>query len=146
MSATLEAEPKATTAVAVPNITPERAIELYIAVRDRKRDMEAAHKEALKPLDTALERLELTLLAQLDEAGVERVGSKLGTAYKITRTSATVSHWSETLAYIQEHEAWELLEARVNKTAALAIMEETKEPIPGVTVRREHTVNVRRAS
>src|SRR3954463_12947993 len=148
MSATLD-HPNTTTVVASPappTLTPERAIELYIALRDRKTAMEEAHKAATKPVTDAMARLEATLLAHLDQAGVEHMGAKAGTAYKTVRTSCTVSAWSATLDYIRDNELWELLEARVSKTVALAIMEETKQPIPGVAVRRELAVNVRRAS
>lgn len=121
-------------------------IEKYLLVRDKKEALDKQHKEALKPYNEMLERLENMLLERLNAAGTDNTAVRgVGTAYKSTRTSVTCNAWSQTLDYIIEKEAWELLEARVNKTAALAIMEETKAPIPGVVVRQELTVNVRRA-
>ena len=50
--------------------------------------------------------------------------------------------WPETLRYIREREAWDLLEARVSKTAAAVVVEETGAPIPGVETTSEIRVNV----
>jgi hypothetical protein len=69
-----------------------------------------------------------------------------GTAYRTVRTSAKVIDWVQTLTYIREHNAWDLLEARVSKLAAQELIKETKLPIPGVETSSEVCINVRRAS
>lgn len=140
-------QPAPTTAPQTPPqtmMTTNQMIEKYLALRDRVADIRKRHVGELAPYNDAMVMLENILLDKLNAAREESVRTKAGTAYKTTRTSCTVAEWSKTLAYIQDNDAWELLEARVSKTAVEAIMQETQAPVPGVTVRREVALNVRR--
>ena len=74
-----------------------------------------------------------------------------------------VEKWSETLEWIKTHGAWDLLEARVSKTAVDAVMQDLAarcggsgccwgvqvQPqdliVPGVKISKEQGLNVRRA-
>lgn len=129
---------------AAPTKTLDWYVDRYIRLRDKIAELDAARKAELKPYREALGNLEGIMLQTLNEQGAESLRTAAGTVYKSTQTSATVNRWSETLAYIQAKEAWELLEARVSKTAVMSIMQETGEPIPGVVLRQEETLNVRR--
>jgi hypothetical protein len=120
-------------------------ISKYIQLRDRKREMEQRHKDELRPYTDMMLQLEGRLLAELDRAGVNSMKAPGGTVYRAVRTSATVQDWDRVFAFIRRHELWELLEARVSKTAALAVIEERGEPIPGIAIARAATLNVRRA-
>jgi hypothetical protein len=91
-----------------------------------------------------MERLEAWFLHQLQENGIESAKTADGTAYQTVRTSATVNDWDVLLTHIVENKLWELLERRVNKTAVEEIIEAAGEPPPGVAIRRERRVNVRR--
>lgn len=122
----------------------DELIRTYVALRDKIRDIEKAHVEQLRPYREALAYREANLLEALDRAGLQHMKSPHGTAFKSVRTSAKVVDWPATLGYIREREAWDLLEARVSKTAAVAITEDTKQPIPGVEISSELTINVRR--
>jgi len=115
-----------------------------IKARDRLAAMKKDYSESIQPFLALQERLEAALLETLNEIGGDSIKTKAGTAYKTTRTSAKVERWSLTLDYIRAKEAWELLEARVSKTAALEIVKETGTSIPGVTISTEVALNVRR--
>lgn len=129
-----------------PNMTVDTMIEKYVALRDRKKALEDSHKAELVPFNQALDRLEGYMLEALNEAGLDSMKSPHGTAYKTMRTSAKVINWTETLTFIREREAWDLLEARVSKLAAQEIIKETSQPIPGVETSSELVVNVRRSN
>lgn len=90
-----------------------------------------------------LSRLGNLILAELQAAGVNSMASAEGTVYKSTETSVSVKDWPATLSYIQQNQLWDLLEARVAKTAAVTIMQETQAPIPGVQVSQEIVLRVR---
>lgn len=120
-------------------------VEKFVALRDKKEAIQKEHKEQLDPYNKALGQIEAALMDALNKAGADNMKTPGGTFFKTTRVSATVTRWSETLDYIREKEAWELLEARVSTTAAEAIIQETQAPIPGVTVKRDARLNVRRA-
>lgn len=124
-------------------MTPADMIEKYLALRAKVAKIEARHKEELSPYTTVREQLENLLLAHLNDTGTDSAKCKAGTAYKSTTTSVTVKDWPSTLAYIQEHQLWDLLEARVSKTATVEIMEERKQPVPGVQITRAVVLRVR---
>lgn len=117
----------------------------YLALRRRVAEIKERHSAELAPYALVMGSLENWMLSDLNDAGVKSMRTDAGTVYTSTRTSAKVVAWSKTLDYIREHEAWELLEARVNKTAAEAVIQETGEPIPGVEVSRDTSLNVRSA-
>ena len=125
-------------------LTSDQLIGAYVQLRDKVDSIKKQQTEALVPYRSAMNRIETTLLDRLNEEGAEAFRAKSGTAFKHTKTSVTCNAFSATLEYIKEHDAWELLEARVSPTAAQAIIEETKQDIPGVVVRREIVLSVRR--
>lgn len=117
----------------------------YLALRRRKEQLQEMHKKALHPFNDMLSTLANLILAELQQAGVTSMSSPDGTVYQSTETSVTVKDWAATLSYIQANQAWDLLEARVSKTAVMAVMDETSEPIPGVNVSQETVLRVRRS-
>jgi hypothetical protein len=117
----------------------------YLALRRRKEELADYHKKQLAPFNQMLATLGNLILAELNAAGVSSMASPEGTVYKSTETSVTVKDWPVTLAYIMAHQAWDLLEARVSKTAVLTTMNEKAEPVPGVAVAQEIVLRVRRS-
>jgi len=117
----------------------------YVALRDRKKELDDAHKKEMEPYNLHMGNIEAALLDILNSNKADNMKLPGGTFYKTTRTSAVVTRWADVLDYIREKEAWELLEARVSTTAAQAILEETQAAIPGVEVKRETRLNVRRS-
>lgn len=147
MSETLEKPPPAGPTVGDlrSRFTPADMIEKALLFRDKIAEIKKRQTQELEPLRSMLELLEAALMEGLNEDGADSIKCEAGTAYKTTRTSATVDAWSDTLDYIRDKEAWELLEARVSKTAALEIMKEIQGPIPGVRVTTEVALNIRRS-
>lgn len=129
-----------------PSMTPDTMIEKYVKLRDRKNELEEKHKQELAPFKQLMDELEGWLLEALNAADLQSMRSPHGTAYKSIRTSATVRERQAFLDYVIANQAWDLIESRCNKTTAFGIIEETKQPIPGVDTTSEVVVNVRRAS
>lgn len=128
-----------------PSFTTAQMVEKYLALRDKKAEIEKAHKTQLSPYNVALAQLEAFILDDLNNMGGDSLKTENGTAYKTTRTSASVKDWPATMDYIKQNAAWDLLEARVSKNAVLAAIEETGAPVPGVNVTQETTLNIRRS-
>jgi len=124
-------------------MTPAVMIEKYLQLRRKVDEIKEKHKTELAPFLKVMEQLEAGLLDHLNQAGTDSTHAKAGTAYKNTVTSVTVQDWAKTLDYIKETNSWDLLEARVSKTGALEIVEETKEPIPGVQITQVIVLRVR---
>lgn len=125
-------------------MNPADMIANFIKLRDRIAEMEKQHEEKLKPFKELRNRLEGMILDHLNQSGLDNIKSDAGTAFRSVLTSAKVDDWGVALDYIRSYELWDLLEARVNKTAVLSIIEETGRTIPGVTVGQIARLNVRR--
>lgn len=123
----------------------DKIVERYVKLRDRKSQMDAAHKAAVAEIANAMTRLENAIQVTLDKQGVEAVRTEHGTAFKSTSTSATVADWDSLLSFIRENERWDMLEKRVAKTAVDAFREEHDDLPPGVNYRQAVSIGVRRA-
>lgn len=151
MNETTTVVPEEPQASAAPTVNPmigrpaDWLVEKYIALRDKKKEITERHKKELEPYNLNLGLMEAALLDILLSNKADNMKLAVGTFYKTTRTSAVVTKWADVLDFVREKDAWELLEARVSSTAAQAILEETKAPIPGVEIKRETSLNVRRA-
>lgn len=128
-----------------PNLTTAQMVEKYILLRDKKAEIDKRHKAELAPFNLTMGQLEAFMTDDLNNTGGESLRTEHGTIFKSTRTSATVKDWPLTFEYIQKHDAWDMLEHRVSKTAVLAAIEETGQPVPGVSVSQETTLNIRRS-
>lgn len=125
------------------NIT--ELVERYLKLRDKKADLKAEFDKKTEAINNALEMAENALLAFFNANGMDSASCPLGTAYKSTRTSATVADWDAALGFIRERELWNLLERRVAKKEVEAYVETEGDLPPGVNWRSDVTINVRRS-
>ncbi len=120
-------------------------VEKYIKLRDAKAAIQNGVKEKLARIDAGLAIAESALMDIFNTQGIDSVGCSAGTAYKTTRTSATVNDWDAALGFIKENEAWHMLEKRVAKTAVEDYVAETQDLPPGIKWAEFVTINVRRS-
>jgi uncharacterized protein YchJ len=130
--------------MATINIT--NLVAKYIAARDMKAKLDAAHKTKLEPLVAAMEKTEAAILDFFNKHGIDNAKCEAGTAFKASRTSATVNDMDAFLAFVKENEAWHFLEKRVAKTQVDEYVEAHKDLPPGISYTRMAALNVRRAS
>lgn len=71
--------------------TVDQVVSKYVELRDRKAEIEAKHKEELRPLREALDSLEAWLMDQLNKQGVDSFKTKQGTAYKSVSTATSMA-------------------------------------------------------
>lgn len=124
------------------NTDIEQIVQFYVALRDRKVEMEARHKEELEPIKHDMELIEAALLKLMHEQHVESFKTAAGTAYETIATSVKVRDWNAVLEHIITNNLWNWLEARVNKTAYL----ESGTALDAIEVNRIAKVNIRRAA
>lgn len=120
-------------------------VEKYLKIRDKKAELKAKFTKDTEALDHALEVAENAILAFFNEHGMDSASCANGTAYKSTRTSATVADWDAALEFIKTGERWEMLERRVSKAAVEAYVESEGDLPPGVNWKADVTINVRRS-
>ena len=122
------------------------AVSLYIQMRDKKAQMKADFEASIAPLNEKMEKLEAKLLDVFNKTGMDSVKTEHGTAYTTTRTTASVSDRDTFMEYVKANEEWSLLEVRASKTAVEQFKAVHDDIPPGVSIREERVVNIRRSA
>jgi hypothetical protein len=118
----------------------------YIRARDIKKRLEEEHKTRLAPLVAAMEKTEAAILAKFNELGIDSAKSENGTAYRSTRTSASVADREAFFTWVKENDAFHMLESRASKTAIEEYVGTSGGNLPpGINWSSEVTVNIRRS-
>ena len=117
----------------------------FVALRDEISRLDKAHKEQMVPLREELNRKNEGLLAQLAAVGAESVRTAAGTVYKLVKRSASIADAAAFWAHVRTNEDWDLLDRRVNLSAATEYVAEHNSPPPGVNYSSHYEVGVRRA-
>lgn len=130
-----------------PEISSDVLVEKYVALRDKKAEIESAHKLHIAKFNSAMERIENILLKRLNDSNSESVRTKAGTFFKHTKTSATVADWDGLRDWVLQEpdERFAALEKRVSKSFVESYQAEHNDLPPGVDVRSEVTVQIRRS-
>jgi len=120
-------------------------IEKYVALRDRKSEIKAEYELRVAAINATLEKAEGLLLQHMQNNGVESMRAMSGTVYSRREVSATVGDWDSFLHFVQEHDAYHMLERRCSKTAVEEYKTAHADLPPGINWRESITVGVRRA-
>ena len=123
------------------------AVELYIKMRDKKAQMKSEFDEQIAPLNEKMEKLEVKLLQAFQTLGMDSVKTEFGTAYTTVRTSASVADKDAFMNFVKEQGEWSLLEIRAAKLAVEQFRDANDNELPpGINIREERVVNVRRSA
>jgi len=125
-------------------LSPAQATEMYIKLRDTKKSRDDAHKESMKKIVEAMDKLEGALLEFLNDSGANSFASDSGTAFKSTHTSATVADKDAFMSFVRETEQWDALDVKANKTFVKDYMDENQEVPPGVKFSSMASIGVQR--
>lgn len=122
------------------------AVAIYIKMRDKKAQMKAEFEASVAPLTEKMDKLEAKLLDVFNKTGMDSVKTEFGTAYTTTRVTASVADKEAFMNYVKDHEEWSLLEVRAAKTAVEQFRSIHDDIPPGISMREERVVNVRRSA
>lgn len=120
-------------------------VDQFIKLRDRLKAADDVHKEKTKEAREYKEQLEAKMLARLTEIGVDSAKTKSGTVYRSTKKSASIADGSVFRNFVQEHEAFDLVDWKANAPAVEDYIKENNVPPPGVNYSTTFTVGVRRS-
>lgn len=128
-----------------PALDAAALIDRYLQLRDRKRELEAVHKEQLKPYKQVMDEIEGRLLTLMQTTGVKSLPATSGTAYQSTTPSATIKDRGAFREWVVQNEQFALVDWRANAPAVFTyIAENDGVPPPGVNTSTFTKVNVRR--
>ena len=138
-------------------------IQRYLDLRNQKAALEAAHKQALAPVEAGMEAIETWLLAQMNADGVDSYKTAAGTAYRSERLQARIADRTALrdfyVSQIVDADApettrdrartytdnlFDLYQARLKlETLRVYLADHDGQPQPGIDVSRVATLNVR---
>ena len=121
-----------------------KLIEKYIALRDRKTQLNAELKAKLEPIDGAMAKIEAYFMTLLNKSGNDRIGGPTGVAFKSTVNSATVADKELFRKFVQDNNAWELADVRAQKTAIKEYIDTNEDLPPGINWRTETVIRINR--
>lgn len=127
-------------------MTPAQKVAAYIKLRDFKKAADDEYKQSMQRTVDAMEKLEADLLDHLNQTGANSLACDDGTVYRNTQMSATVENREVFKDYCIQHDLWEAMDIRANKTFVREFMEKNGTPLPGVKVTTIATVGVRRSN
>jgi hypothetical protein len=117
----------------------------YIKIRDKRNDLRRAYEADDVVLANDMQVLESEMLAVCKQSNAESIRTSAGTIIRSIKSRYTTSDWDSMYRFIQEHDAYGLLEKRLHQTHMKQFLEENPELLPmGLNVDREYTVVVRR--
>ena len=123
----------------------DRLVLAYRKIREAKQEKEEAHKEAIGELDEKLDRISAELLKMCSEQGVDSLRTPNGTVTRGVRTRYWTSDWESMYEFIKEHEAYSLLEQRINNKNMRQFIEENPDELPaGLNADTKYTITVRK--
>lgn len=123
------------------------AVKLYIELRDKKAEMKAEYEASVASITEKMDKLELKLLEVFQKNGTDSVKTPFGTAYSSLRTSVSTADRDAFLAFVRSNEEWSLLEVRPSKSAVEQFRAANDNELPpGINIREERVVNVRRSA
>ena len=121
-------------------------VESYIKLRDKKAELKKKFDEEKAELDEVMERIENTLLKTFQDTGIDTIKTAAGTAYRSTKSSASVADWDEFLDFVRKEEAWEFLGKHCSKEAIEQFKAANQDLPPGIDWREVQVVGFRRSS
>jgi hypothetical protein len=121
-----------------------KLIDRFVALRDRKRELEQEHKMILRPYDQIMEEISAKLLKHMQEIGADHVASPGGTAYQTTKNSATIRDQAAFRNYVIEQGMFDLVDWRANANAVFEFINNAGYIPPGLNTSSYTKVLVRR--
>jgi hypothetical protein len=123
----------------------DKYVKYFIAMRDKKKLMEEAFNLEKKKVTDVMDKIEGILQDFLEKAGGDGIKTQYGSVYLSTKTTASLADPEAFMEFVIANELFDLLDRRVNSTAAKDYATEHNTLPPGVNLNSYKTVGVRRA-
>ena len=127
-------------------VPADKLAEIYIKIRDKRAEI----KEKFEAEDALLKEQQDLLAEEMLEVCYENnadsIKTPAGTIIRKVDTRYWTTDWDSMYQFIQEHDAYPLLEKRIHQTNLKQFLEENPELLPaGLQADRKYTVVVRRS-
>ena len=107
-------------------LNAEKLVKIYVKIRDRRREIYKEDKE----LEEQLNLISNEILQICKEQGSSLIRTKHGTISKRIKKSYHTSDWHELYNFVKEHDAFALLQQRLNNANMEQFLEENPDLHP----------------
>jgi|SRR6185436_2702472 len=121
-----------------------RRVAQYIALRDKRKEIEAKAKEAVEPFKKAMDAIEAELLQHMNATGSSSIATPSGTAYQSVKQSATIRDGAAFRTWVVDNAQWGIVDWRANAGAVFDYIREQQHVPPGLNTSQYVSVNFRR--
>lgn len=122
----------------------EKYIGKLIALKDKIKELDEQHDQALKPYKEMRDKLEQLILGYLQESNAKNISTDVGTASVLRRKSASLEDPQAFMDYVIQNEAWDLIDRKANANAVEDFIQSHASPPPGVKFSQALTLGLRR--
>jgi hypothetical protein len=128
------------------DLSADKLVEVYVKISNRR----AVLKQNYKEEDATLKKQEDLVANAIKELchsiGAKSINTDHGTASLTTKTRYWTSDWNSMYNFIQEHNAFHLLEQRLAQVNLVTFMNENPDLLPpGLNSNNQLTISVRKA-
>ena len=121
----------------------EQVAAAIVAIRDEITKINKEADKKVKALDREKEALEKYCDQKLEQSGVESAKTASGTIMRQERVRFTTEDWERMYRFIEDNDAFELLEKRIHQTNMRRFLEDNPEKEPkGLNAFRETKIVV----
>lgn len=124
----------------IQEFTADELAACYIALRDKKSEIE----EVKKKINESMDVIEARMLEILTDAGADSIATASGTFFKKEKVTYTATDWDAFWEFASAQPKGVFLTKTPRKESVDAYLEQYGELPPGLSARSEITINVRR--
>jgi hypothetical protein len=128
------------------DFTTDKLAEVYIKIRDKRAELKEQYEAQDDGLKAQQELLAEKMLDICRDNNADSIKTPAGTIIRKVDTRYWTTDWDSMYQFIEEHDAYPLLEKRIHQTNLKQFLEENPELLPaGLQADRKYTVVVRRS-
>ena len=128
------------------DFTTDKLAEVYIKIRDKRAELKEQYEAQDEGLKAQQELLAEKMLDICRDNNADSIKTPAGTIIRKVDTRYWTTDWDSMYQFVQEHDAFPLLERRLHQTNLKQFLEENPELLPaGLQADRKYTVVVRRS-
>jgi len=128
------------------SVSSDKLAEIYIKIRDKRAELKEKFEEQDNELKAQQDLLSEQMLSLCHEQGADSIKTPAGTIIRKVDTRYWTTDWDSMYQFIEEHDAYPLLEKRLHQTNLKQFLEENPKLLPaGLQADSKYTVVVRRS-
>ena len=128
------------------DFTTDKLAEVYIKIRDKRAELKEQYEAQDEGLKAQQELLAEKMLDICRDNNADSIKTPAGTIIRKVDTRYWTTDWDSMYRFIEEHDAFPLLEKRLHQTNLKQFLEENPELLPaGLQADSKYTVVVRRS-